>query len=70
MTPSEAWKTVAMTCKEQLQMNIHVIIQVKKIQEFNAIQVLFKPSSIFESFDWYNNQAFATFLELFDDWET
>ena len=27
-------------------MNIHVIIQVKKIQEFKVIQILFKPSLI------------------------
>ena len=32
-------------------MNIHVIVQVKKIQEFDVIQVLFKPSSIFQRID-------------------
>ena len=29
----------------------HVIIQVKKIQEFDVIQVLFKPSTISQGFD-------------------
>ena len=33
------------------EMNIHVIIQVKKIQEFDVIEVLFRPSSIFQRFD-------------------
>ena len=36
-------------------MNIHVIIQVQKIQEFDVIQVLFKPSLISQCFDWYNS---------------
>ena len=27
----------------------------EKIQEFDVIQVLFKPSSIFQRFDWYNS---------------
>ena len=43
--------------KEHQQMNIHVIIQVKKIQQFDVIQVLFKPSSIFQRFDWYNSHS-------------
>ena len=38
-------------------MNIHVIIQVKKIQEFDVIQFLFKPSSIFQRFDWHNSHS-------------
>ena len=38
-------------------MNIHVIIQVKKMQDFDVIQFLFKPSSIFEYFDWYNTHS-------------
>ena len=37
--------------KEHQQMNIHIIIHVKKLQEFDAIQVLFKRSSIFQRFD-------------------
>ena len=39
------------------QMKIHVIIQLKKIQEFDLIQVLFKSSSIFQGFDWYNSHS-------------
>ena len=38
-------------------MNIHIIIQVKKIQEFDIVQVLFKLSSIFQRFDWYNSHS-------------
>ena len=37
-------------------MNIHVIIQVKNTR-VGVIQVLFKPSSIFQRFDWYNSHS-------------
>ena len=43
--------------EEHQQMNIHVIAQVKQIQEFDVIQVLFKPSWIFDCFDWYNSHS-------------
>ena len=33
------------------------MIRLKKIQEFDVIQVLFKPSSIFQRFDWYNSNS-------------
>ena len=33
------------------QMSIHAIIQAKKMQEFDVIQVLFKRSSFFQRFD-------------------
>ena len=42
---------------EYQQMNIYLIILVKKIQEFDVIQVLFKSSSIFQRFDWYNSYS-------------
>ena len=48
---------VYLTITSHLQMNIHVIIQVKKIEEFEIIQVLFKSSSIFQRFDWYNSHS-------------
>ena len=34
-----------------------VKIFLKKIQEFDVIEVLFKPSSIFQRFDWYNKHS-------------
>ena len=33
------------------------LFMLKKIQEFDIIQVLFKPSSIFQRFDWYNSHS-------------
>ena len=39
------------------QMSIHAIIQAKKMQEFDVIQVLFKRSSFFQRFDWYNSHS-------------
>ena len=36
---------------------IHVIIQVIKYKEFDLIQGLFKPCSIFQPFDWYNGYS-------------
>ena len=38
-------------------MNIHVIIQVKKIQEFDIIEFLLKQSLISQCCDWYNSYS-------------
>ena len=38
-------------------MNIYVIIQVIKYKEFDIIQVLLKPSSVFQRFNWYSSHS-------------
>ena len=57
--PSSNFLIIAMfkVLSQNQQMNIQVIIQVKKIQEIDIIQVLFKASSIFQRFNWYNSHS-------------
>ena len=38
-------------------MNIYIIIQVIKYKDFGVIQVLFKPSLIFQRFDRYKSRS-------------